>query len=102
MRSYCFPTKVTVGKFKENLNKIETKTNIPEKKNLKFWCFSWRRNYFSYNDQSFCKQIDECPMGSTISPCIADFIMNKIIDKIRTRYNNDLPEDFGTIYPQII
>lgn len=41
-------------------------------------------------------------MGSTISPCIADFIMNKIIDKIRTRYNNDLPEDFGTIYPQNI
>lgn len=76
------PIDFTINKIKEQWPIIKTKTNIPEALFFKILNFCLLdSNYFIYNGKYY-KQIDGCPMGSPISPCIANFILNLLLDDI--------------------
>lgn len=63
-------------------NRISTHTDIPKKKFLDMLSFCFLdNNYFSFNG-NYYKQIFGTPMGSPLSPILADIVMEDLLDSI--------------------
>lgn len=76
------PINFTINEIKKDWNLISANTNIPQKLfyDIVHFCMK-NANYFTYKEK-FYEQIDGCPMGSPISPAIANFILNKLLDYV--------------------
>lgn len=81
------PVNFVINEIKTEWNIIRDKTNIPNKLFYDILEFCLKdANYFMYKEQYY-QQIDGCPMGSPISPSIADFLLNKLLDYVCSKLN---------------
>lgn len=90
------PLNFIITIIEENWFLIDPHTKIPKKEfiNLLNWVFS--SVYFKYCDD-FYLQIHGTPMGSSLSPIVADVVMNTVLKNIR----DQVPYVFGFMYQYV-
>lgn len=85
-------------------HRLTKRTSIPLVQFRELMNFALTSNYFSYDDK-FYYQRSGTPMGSCLSPAVADMVMDILLDNVREKLNFDVPfikkyvDDLFTVIP---
>lgn len=86
----CIPRDLVISSIIERWLDIKPNTNINLDLFIEIMNFCLECSYFSYRGQYY-RQLDGCAMGNPISPTIADFVMETLLDTVIRRLNITLP-----------
>lgn len=73
-----------------NWHKIEPCCKIPKEKFLELLTILFESTYFTFNNQYY-KQLIGTPMGSILSPTIAQYVMDELLDKCIPQLPFEIP-----------